>query len=149
MNVASRSLLWCAVAFLEQGRIIDRLSRALTASAIVSILIALAIAAHPPRVLVGVASVAAFAGFAEMYFAVRVGFDASLFRRVADAEGLLDFAATDAALEAIGLMAPAKCGRPAEARIAGARRLFRFQVLALAAQVLSLLIGATIVLASP
>ena len=148
MNAASRSLLWCAVAFLEQGRVIDRLSRTLTASAIVSILIALAIAAHPPRVLVGVAFVASVAGFAEMYFAVRVGFDASLFRRVADAEGLLDFAATDAALEAIGLMAPAKCGRPAEARIAGARRLFRFQVLALAAQVLSLLIGAIIVLAS-
>ena len=148
MNAASRSLLWCAVAFLEQGRVIDRLSRAVTASAIVSILIALAVAAHPPRVLVGVASVAAFAGFAEMYFAVRVGFDASLFRRVAEAAGPPEFAATDAALEGMGLMAPAKCGRPVEARIAGACRLFRLQVLALAAQVLSLLIGASIVLAS-
>jgi hypothetical protein len=149
VNPASRSLLWCAAAFLEQGRIVDRLSRALTASAIVSTLIASAIAAHPPRVLVGVASIAAVAGFAEMYFAGRVGFDAAVFRRIADAEGPVDFAATDAALEAIGLTAPAKRGRPVEARIAGARRLFRFQVLALAAQVLSLLIGATIVLTSP
>jgi hypothetical protein len=89
------------------------------------------------------------AGFAEMYLAVRVGFDAALFRRIADAGAQPDFAATDAALDALGLMPPAKSGRPAEARIAGARQLFRFQVLTLAAQGVSLLAGVSIMLISP
>ena len=122
------------------------MSRPLTAAALVSILIACAIAAQPPRAFVAIAFVVALAGCAETYFAVRVGFDALLFRQVSDAGDQPDFAATDAALTALGLLPEAKCGRFPEARILGARRLFGFQVLALAAQVLSLAIGASIAL---
>jgi len=57
-----------------------------------------------------------------------------------------DFAGTDAALSRLGLLPAAKLGRPAEARVAGAKRLFGFQILALVAQVLSVLVGASIAL---
>jgi hypothetical protein len=55
---------------------------------------------------------------------------------VATQPGPPDFAGTDGALTRLGLLPAAKRGRPAAARVAGARRLFRFQVLALAIQVL-------------
>jgi hypothetical protein len=143
VSVPPRALLSCAAAFLEQGRLVDRLSRPLTASALVAVPIASAGPVQPRWVLVGLAAAVAVAGLAEMYFAFRVGFDATLFRHVSDPGGS-DFAATDAALTELGFVPAGKCGRPAQARIAGARRLFRFQILALAAQLLSLATGATI-----
>ncbi len=57
-----------------------------------------------------------------------------------------DFASMDAALEQLGLLPAAKRGRPVAARVAGAMRLLRCQVLALAAQVLCVLAGALLAL---
>ena len=141
MSGSSRALLGCAAALLNQARIVDRLSRPLTASALVSLPIAAALV-HPPRGLVVVAIVVAVAGLAEAYFAFRVGFDAALFRRAADGAENADFATTDAALTTLRLLPAGKCGRPVNARIAGARRLFVLQILTLTAQLAALTAGA-------
>jgi hypothetical protein len=69
-------------------------------------------------------------GATEAILALRVGFDAALFRRLADAP---DLAAFDAAMMGLGLLPAAKAGRPIEARAAGARRLLVAQGLCLAA----------------
>jgi hypothetical protein len=141
MNEATRELLRCAAALLDQGRTADRLSRPVTAAALVGILIGPAMTIAPPLMLVGFAMLVAVAGLAEAYFAIRVGFDAALFHQRASAPEAPDFAATDAALTRLGLLAATTLGRPAEARVAGARRLFRFQILALAAQVVTVFAG--------
>ncbi len=142
MSETARQLVLCAAAFLDQGRTIDRLSRLLTAAALIAILIGPAISTQPPWVLIQSAALVALAGIAQTYFAIRVGFDAALFRQLAHASEAPDFAATDAALAQLGFLPTAKHRRPAGVRIAGARRLFGLQVLCLVAQVLSVLAGA-------
>jgi hypothetical protein len=146
MTEPTRELLFCAVALLEQGRRVDRLSRPLTAAALIVFLVYPALMGPPPWTPVAFAVVVAIAGLAEAYFAMRVDFDATLFRQLANAPQPLDFAGTDAALTRLGLPPADKLGRPAEARIAGARRLFGFQALALVAQVLSVMVGTCIAL---
>jgi hypothetical protein len=147
MSDSARDLLLCAAALLDQGRTVDRLSRLLTAGALVGILLHPAMTMPPPRMLAWCAVVVAIAGLAEAYFAVRVGIDAALFHQVAGrAPGTIDFAGTDAALIQLGLLPVTKLGRPAEARVAGARWLFRLQVFALVTQVLSVFVGAGIAL---
>ncbi len=148
MSEPTRDFLLCAAAFLDQGRTIDRLSRPLTAAALIAILIGPAVATQPPWMLIGSAVLVTLAGLAETYFAVRVGFDAALFRQVANASEAPDFAGTDAALTQLGLLATTKHHRPAGARVAGARRLFGLQILFLVTQVLSVLAGAWRELAS-
>jgi len=142
MSEPTRELLLCAAAFLDQGRIVDRLSRLLTVAALVAILIGPAIATRPPWILIGSAALVTLAGFAETYFAIRVGFDAALFNLVANAPEAATFASIDAALTQLGLLPTSQHRRPAGVRIAGARRLFGLQITFLAAQVLSLLAGA-------
>ena len=142
MSEPTRELLSCAAAFLDQGRTIDRLSRLLTAAALIAILIGPAITTQPPWVLIGSAVLVMLAGLAETYFAIRVGFDAALFRQLANASEAPGFAGTDAALTQLGLLPTTKHRRPAGARVAGARRLFGLQMLFLVAQVLSVLAGA-------
>jgi hypothetical protein len=146
MSESTRPLLFCAAALLDQGRTLDRVSRPLTAAALIGLLIYPAIAGRPPWALVGSAILVALAGLAEAYFAIRVGFDAALFHQLASAPEPPDFAGTDAALMRLGLLPAAKRGRPAEARVAGTRRLLGFQILAVVAQVLSVLAGAGLAL---
>ena len=125
------ALLFCAAALLDQGRTVDRLSRPLTAAALIGILVYPAID-RPAAVDAGrirhrwLRSPAS----RRLYFAIRVGFDAALFHQLASAPEAPDFAGTDAALARLGLLPAATRGRPAEARVAGAKRLFGFQVLA-------------------
>jgi len=139
---APRRLLLCAAALADQGRIVDRLSRPLTAAALIGLFVSPAISTTLPGVLIGAALLVALAGLAETYFAIRVGFDAALFHQLVGASEGPDLAGTDAALLRLGLLPPTKQGRPAEARVAGVTRLFRWQILALAAQVGSVLAGA-------
>jgi hypothetical protein len=146
MTEPTRNLLFCAAALLDQGRSVDRLSRPLTAAALIGILAYPAISGRAPWVLIGSAILVALAGLAEAYFAIRVGFDAALFHQLASAPETPDFSRTDAALTRLGLLPAAKLSRPAEARVAGARRLFIFQILALTAQVLFVLVGACMAL---
>jgi hypothetical protein len=146
MSEPTRTLLFCAAALLDQGRTVDRLSRPLTAAALVGILVCPAIIARPPWMVVGFATLVVLAGLAEAHFAIRAGFDATLFDRLASALEAPDLTETDAALTRLGLMPAAKLGRPIETRVAGARRLFGLQMLALVAQVVSVLAGAGIAL---
>ena len=144
MTEPARDLLLCAAALLDQGRIVDRLSRTLTGAALIGMLIYPAIATPIPRMAIGFVVLVTLAGLTEAYFAIRVRFDAALFHQLASAPEALDFAGTDAALTRLGLLPAMKHGRSAEARVVGARRLLGFQILALVAQVLAVLVGACV-----
>jgi len=146
MTEPTRRLLFCAAALLDRGRSVDRLSRPLTAAALIGVMVYPAIVERTPWMQVGVAMLVAVAGLVQLYFAIRVAFDSALFLELANAPEAPDFAGTDAALARLGLLPAMKPGRPAEARVAGARRLLGFQVLALVAQMLSVLAGACIAL---
>ena len=142
----TRELLRCAAAFLDRGHTVDRLSRPLTAAALIGIVIYPAMTTKPQWILVGVVVVVAVAGLSEAYLAIRVGFDAALFHQLASMPAASDFAGTDAALTRLGLLPAAKLDRPAGPRVGGARRLFGFQIVALVLQILSALIGGCLVL---
>lgn len=123
----TRQSLLAAAALLEQGSRLDALSRGLTIAAFAGLI---ALPGHVPGTVLLVLCGIAAAGLIALYFAVRVGLDAALFRQMADA----DVTAFDAAMVAIGLLPEARTGRPVEARIGGARRLFHRQAAALASQ---------------
>src|SRR5260221_11578005 len=142
-DVPTRELLACAAAMLDQGRVVDRLSRPITAAAFIAILIGPAMTAVAWTAIAAALAVA-IAGLAEAYFATRVGFDAALFHHLASVPEP-DFAPLDAALGHLRLLSPSKAGRSAAARVAGACRLLRFQLLALAVQLLAVLIRAGII----
>jgi hypothetical protein len=144
MSEPTRELLLCAAALLDQGRTVDRLSRPLTAAALIAVLICPAIAKQPPWILFGSAVLVTLAGLAQTYFAIRVGFDAALFRQLASASDAPDFAGIDVALTRLGLLRATQLHRPAGVRVAGAKRLLRFQTLALVAQMLCIEAGACI-----
>lgn len=82
-------------------------------------------AAHRPGLLAALVLLGAF----ERVLALRVAFDARLFQRLADGR-LTDLPALDNALQHVLSIPAAKTGRPLPPRIAGARRLYRIQVLA-------------------
>ncbi|MBH0236925.1 hypothetical protein [Methylobrevis albus] len=67
-----------------------------------------------------------------LWLGLRVDLDARLFRRLACSP---DLAAFDAAMRTAGLLPPEKAGRPLGARVAGAKRLLRLQVIAAVAQI--------------
>jgi hypothetical protein len=139
-----RSLPTVTAALLAQGRTLDGLSRLLTVGALFGLLVH-AVANDADPVLVTVALlVAALAGFAQSYYAVRVGFDAALFGQLA--ENTIDLAALDSALSRLGLLPADKAGRSLEARIAGARALFRTQVAMLGVQI-AVVLGTALVIA--
>ena len=133
---ATRATLLTAVALLEQAILIDRLSRSLTLMASVVLVVAPMFVATNVLLYVGAAIAVAIAGLVEMYLAVRLNFDAALFRQVATTTDPPDFAALDDALSTLGLLPPQKRGRDAAVRVAGAMRLMRLQAIALGAQVL-------------
>jgi hypothetical protein len=146
MTEHPRDLLVCTAALLDQGRTVDRLSRPLTAAALVVILICSPVVGLASWVPIRFAMLVALAGIAETYFAIRVGFDATLFRQVASAPEAPDFAATDAALARLGVRQLSKLGRTADARVEGAKRLFGFQILSLVVQVVPVLAAGSIAL---
>jgi len=79
-------------------------------------------APHPVLLLVPLA-------FVERYLAVRVALDARLFDRLATGT-LASLDDLDAGLRQTLSVPAAKAGRPLDARIAGARRLYRWQTVA-------------------
>ena len=145
MSESARELSFVASALLDQGRKVDRLSCGVTTAAIAVIAIVPPLTLRPQWTLIAFAVAAVMCGLAETYLAIRVGFDALLFHRVAHTGDLVPL---DAALGQLRLLPAEKSGRAVEMRIAGARRLFRFQVLALAAQLACLLLGAVSALLS-
>ena len=98
----------------------------------------------PPVLLTTILALVVLLGLVELYLAIRVGFDAALFHRLAAAPEGFDCARLDRALSRLGLMPEAKTGRPIVERIAGARRLLAWQGMTLVAQVLLVLVGAAL-----
>jgi hypothetical protein len=133
-------MLEAASALLQQGRIIDGLSRLLTVAALVMLIGASAFGVASPA-LVAALALAVLAGVAEAYYAIRVGFDAALFERLRG-PATMDLAALDAALVQLGLLPATKSGRPLEQRIAGAQRLLYKQGVVFVIQIAVLLCGA-------
>lgn len=118
-----------AADLLRQGVVVERLSLVATAGGLL-------LAILGGRVEAGM--LAAGLGIAQGWLALRVGFDARLFARLA---GQPDLAAFDAAMTDLGLMPPAKAGRPVVQRFRGARRLLHLQAGVLLAQALVLAIA--------
>jgi len=141
-DAAARTAIATAATLLDRGRGIDRLSRALTVTALAG-LAALAVLSTAKPVLAWALALAVLAGAAELYFGFRTGFDAALLHRLAEEakKGSADLAALDAALARLGLMPPGKQGRPLEPRLAGALRLLRRQIAAALLQMLLMLFG--------
>ena len=141
----TREALALTAALLRQGERLDRLSRALTVVALIGTMVAgtmvagMVIRASFVWYAMPMLALAALVGLVELWLAIRTGIDAALFARLAAGESRLD--TLDAALAGLGLMPPAKAGRPLEARIAGARRLLRWQGYALLAQCLLFVVG--------
>lgn len=73
---------------------------------------------------------------AGLYLGFRLDIDAELFAQLAQRPDLAGF---DAAMDALGLLPPAKQGRPIAARLAGVKRLLALQGAGLAAQLALLL----------
>jgi hypothetical protein len=141
---ADRSLLAATAALLTQGRTLDCLSRLLTAGALFGLLAHAVVNDADPMLATLALLIAALAGFVQSYYAVRVGFDAALFRQFAET-ATPDLAILDATLDRLGLLPAEKIGRPIEARIAGARALLRMQTLALIVQIVVVLGAALII----
>jgi hypothetical protein len=139
-EVNVRQLLATTAALLDQGRLIDGLSRMLTAAALIGLML-WPVFGHPPLAAIAVLVLVALAGAVELVFAVRVAFDATLFHRLAIEAGAPSFGDLDAALVRLALMPPGKAGRPAAERALGAKRLLAWQGAALVAQLALALIG--------
>ena len=141
MGPDERAQAAAIAALLDQAAIVERLSRPLTVAALL-ILMAPALTGHRwTGALSVLLALVVLVGVLQGYLALRVRFDAALFARLAEGGALPDLAALDRTLLALGLMPAAKIGRPLGPRIAGARRLFRLQALALAAQVALIVLG--------
>jgi hypothetical protein len=136
-----------AADLLAHGAIVHRLSAMLTVAGVVAVP-AMALV-RPDGIAMALAALAVLAGIAELWFALRVGFDARAFARLARdaAAGGLGIDAFDAAMGALGLMPAGKAGRPLAARVRGAMRLLGRQVALLLAQT-ALLVASGWVLAA-
>jgi hypothetical protein len=132
-----------AAALLEQGKGVDAASRLVTVIALFGLLLP-AVTQRGTPLLAAALGLVLLIGVAETYLAIRVGFDAALFRRVADRADAFNLDRLDAALLRLRLIPPAKAGRPIDRRIVGARRLLHWQGLMLALQAALLVAGAAV-----
>jgi hypothetical protein len=130
-------------ALLERGRLVNRVSGAVTVVAITILLVPFW-SMSPVRLTT--AAGVALAGLAQLYYAVRVAFDEALFRRLAaeTGEAAPGLAAFDAAVVELGLMPDGLTARPAAARVAGALRLLKLQALWLALQAIVAILGTVV-----
>jgi len=137
-----RDLAAIAAALLDQGRRVDGLSRLVTVAALFVLMLSPAIPGSPSLLLLAMLGPVALLGLGEAYLALRVGFDAALFHSLAAPDEAFDLGRLDEALLRLGLISPAKTGRPITARIAGARRLLQWQGLMLGLQAALIFTGA-------
>jgi hypothetical protein len=124
---------------LDQGAIIDRLSRPITIAALIGLMVGLGI--ELGALLVAGLIMVTLAGLAETYLALRTGFDAALFRRLSTGNDVPDHGKLDAALAELGLIAENTANRAIEQRALGARRLLVLQGSALVLQIAVVLLA--------
>jgi hypothetical protein len=140
-KASPRDIVGAAADLLDQGTVIDRLSRPLTIAAIVGLIVGLGV--ELGALLVAGMLLVTLAGLAETYLAMRTAFDAKLFRRLAEdiRSTASDPAKIDAALIELGLLDESKAGRPIEQRALDARRLLVLQGSALVLQIAVVLLA--------
>ena len=129
-----------AADLLDQGVIIDRLSRPITIAALIGLMIGLGLGLG--ALLIASLLVVTLAGLAETYLAMRAGFDAAVLRRLAAGEHASDFDKLDEALVALGL---AGSEHGMSRRALGARRLLVLQGATLVFQVAVVLLATALV----
>jgi hypothetical protein len=143
-DAASRQLIAAAACLLDQGRAVDGLSRLLTAAALLVLMLPAVLPASTQRLPSAILGGVALLGMAETLYAVRVGLDAALFRRLATGPGPLDLDGIDTALIELGLIAVPRADGSAASRVSGARRLLYRQAVLLVLQVRLLLAAAAL-----
>jgi hypothetical protein len=134
-DLASRQVIAAAACLLDQGRVVDGLSRLLTAAALLVLLLPAVLCASPQRLAAGILAAVALLGILETFLAVRVGFDAALFHRLSAGPEAVDFDNLDTALVRLGLVGEPRPGRSTADRVAGAFRLLQRQAVMLGLQV--------------
>jgi hypothetical protein len=143
-ELASRQLIAAAACLLDQGRVVDGLSRLLTATALLVVMLLTVLPANPQKLPTAILGAVALLGVVETFFAIRVGFDAALFRWLAAEPRAADVDGIDTALIRLGLIAERRAKRSAAERIAGASRLLYRQASMLGLQ-LALIVAAALV----
>jgi hypothetical protein len=138
-KASPRDVAAAAAAVLDQGAIIDRLSRPITIAALIGLMVGLGI--ELGALLIAGLMLVTLAGLAETYLALRTGFDAALFRGVATGNEDPDLGRLDAALIELGVLAESKADGTIEQRASGARRLLVLQGSALVLQVAVVLLA--------
>jgi hypothetical protein len=140
-KASPRNIASAAADLLDQGAIIDRLSRPLTIAAVIGLIVGLGVELGP--LLVAGILLVTLGGLLETYLAMRTGFNAKLFRRLAEGNesGTAHVGRIDAALIELGLLAKSKAGRTIEQRALGARRLLVLQGCALVLQIAVVLLA--------
>jgi hypothetical protein len=142
-KASPRDVAASAADLLDQGAIIDRLSRSITIAALIGLMIGLGLGLG--ALLIASLLVVTLAGLAETYLAMRTGFDAALYRRLATGDRDPDLDRLDAAMLELGLLAESKAERGIEQRALGARRLLVLQGSALVLQVAIVLLATALV----
>jgi hypothetical protein len=137
-NALPRDVAAAAADLLDQGATINRLSRPLTIAALIGLIVGLGV--ELGALLVAGLLLVTLAGLAETYLAIRTGFDAKLFRRLAEGN---DSAACrlDAALVELGVLTRSNPECTIEQRASSARRLLVLQGSALVLQVAVVLLA--------
>jgi hypothetical protein len=140
-KASPRDIAGTAADLLDQGAVIDRLSRPLTIAAVIGLIVGLGV--ELSALLVAGMLLVTLAGLAETYLAMRTGLDAKLFRRLADGN---ESATSDprkiyAALVELSLLDESKTGRPIAQRALGARRFLVLQGSALVFQIAVVLLA--------
>lgn len=127
------------IALLDQHRKIHNLSVAMTVLSAGLLLASVLFFPSPPILCVGAIIAIILLGLAEIWFAIRVGFDQQLLSSmVTDPENLQPW---DQALIRLKLMPAAKAGRALDERLRGCIGLLKMQAMLLVAQLATAMIG--------
>jgi hypothetical protein len=139
-NALPRDIAAAAADLLDQGATINRLSRPLTIAALIGLIVGLGV--ELGALLVAGLLLVTLAGLAETYLAIRTGFDAKLFRRLAEGNDPADtLGRLDAALIELGVLTESNPERSIAQRASSARRLLVLQGSALVLQVAVVLLA--------
>jgi hypothetical protein len=141
-DTLQHQILISGAAMLDQGTRIDGLSRGVTIAAMIGLLAIGVMVGHPDALPMAALALAVLVGLIELYLSIRVMLDAALFRQLATSSVAPDWETFDVALLRLRMLPPAKAGRSAEARMAGARRLLRAQGAVLVVQMSLVVAGA-------
>ncbi len=144
MTQAERDLAAAGALLLEQGKRIDRISRAVTLIAVAGMLLVASLPALSARGAAAPLALVVLLGLGQAFYALRVDFDARLFAALGSGSPPETLGRLDVALIGLGLLPQAKAGRALEPRLAGAMRLMRWQAALLAGQLLVCFVAALI-----